>query len=78
MPKPSVFASVLPNFVNPSLPASTAVAAEMSKLGDEAEYDPASPPRLGVGSNGIQPQPWNQTSTHMCALRSETTHSPCW
>ena len=78
VPKPSVFASVFPNFVNPSFPASTAAAAVMSKLGDEAEYEPARPPRPGVGSNGTQPQPRNQTSTHMCASRSETTHSPCW
>src|SRR5262249_49793971 len=76
VPKPSVLASLFPNLFRPSAPASTAAAAPRSKLDDEAEYVPASPPRLGVGSNGTQPHPRNQTSTHMCASRSETTHWP--
>ena len=42
VPKPSVLASLSPNLLMPSAPASTAVAAPRSKLAEEAEYDPQS------------------------------------
>ena len=31
---------------------------------------------VGVGSNVTQPMPSNHASTHECASRSRTTHSP--
>ena len=50
----------------------SAAAVPGSKLLDEAEYEPASLPRPGVGSNGSHPKPSNQTSTHVCASWSVT------
>jgi hypothetical protein len=44
----------------------------VSSCGDAAEYVPASCPRPGVGSNGSQPWPSNQTSTQACASWSVT------
>src|SRR4249919_2016335 len=66
----------LANEPRPSLPASTATATAASNCGEELEYAPAAPPRLGVGSNGSQPQPRNQTSTHVWASWSVTVHWP--
>ena len=42
------------------------------KPSDVELYVPASRPRPGVGSNGSQPYPRNQTSTHVCASWSVT------
>jgi len=45
-------------------------------LGDASLYEAASEPRPGVGSNGSQPYPGNQTSTHVCASWSVTVQVP--
>ena len=39
-------------------------------------YDAVIVPRPGVGSNGSQPQPSNQASTHAWALWSVTVQTP--
>src|SRR5262245_36129739 len=44
---------------------------------DEVVYVPPRLPRPGVGSNGSQPYPLNQTSTQVCALRSLTAQLWC-
>ena len=51
-------------------------AATASSEDDANEYSPPNVPRPGVGSNGIQPSPANQTSTQACASWSVTTHVP--
>ena len=47
-------------------------APAASKFTPLYEYGPESCARAGVGSNGSQPQPGNQASTHACASWSVT------
>src|SRR4029079_10609047 len=62
----------------PSTPAAMALAlSTFSAPGasneiDDEVYGPPRLPRPGVGSNGSQPYPLNQTSTQACALWSFT------
>ena len=59
----------------PAVLGSADAAPLASKKSEEAVYGPRSRPRPGVGSNGSQPYPSNQTSTQVCAFVSETVHS---